>query len=611
MKRQSPPKAAASIALFPFLAVLLCTMGGLIILLVVIARHAKQQAAVDSQSTITARDDLEVRRSDLQWRRDHLRAARDKTAEDLADRRKVISHLEDHVRRLRDQISQLERATSEFEHDAAAKQQDTAKLRARLEDLRQQTREAQEEIDKNRRSRPKSQSYAIIPYDGPHQTHRRPIYIECRENAIVLQPEGIELADTDFIGPPGPGNPLAAGLRAAREYLVKYGGNDPAGSGEPYPLLLVRPDGILAYYTAREAMSSWGSDFGYEFIDQNWEIKFKPPEAGLAVAISRAVDDARHRQQALALAAPRLLTSRQRQAYRAGRAGNAAAGNVPGSRGAESGSVGTNVGSGVGGNLTPEDVVGLYGPEAGVKKQTSAGSGSATGPAPGSAAAENSQSAGAPSAGSVPPSKAPASALLKVDVDQGRQPAGGNSVGGQGSAASEGPALKGLETPGKTFASASHSSTNGAGDPDGSMSPPTAEEVRTPKRSLAMSRGKDWSLPGDHYAAVAVTRPIRVRCYGDHLVVMQEPGERLLSQIVGLDYRTQDAVDPLVAAIHTRIDSWGIAGRGMYWRPTLVFEIAPDGKARAADLRELLTDSGLEVREKNLAAAPAGASPRY
>jgi hypothetical protein len=49
----------------------------------------------------------------------------------------------------------------------------------------------------------------------------------------------------------------------------------------------------------------------------------------------------------------------------------------------------------------------------------------------------------------------------------------------------------------------------------------------------------------------------------------------------------------------------------MYWRPTLVFEIAPDGKARAADLRELLTDSGLEVREKNLAAAPAGASPRY
>ncbi|HWC91150.1 MAG TPA: hypothetical protein VG433_15880, partial [Pirellulales bacterium] len=444
MKRQSPPKAAASIALFPFLAVLLCTMGGLIILLVVIARHAKQQAAVDSQSTITARDDLEVQRSDLQWRRDHLRTARDKTAEDLADRRKVISHLEDHIRRLRDQISQLERATAEFDRHVGAKQQDTAKLRARLDDLRQQTREAQEEIDKNRKARPKSQSYAIIPYDGPHQTHRRPIYIECRENAIVLQPEGIELADTDFIGPPGPGNPLAAGLRAAREYLVKYAGSDPAAGGEPYPLLLVRPDGILAYYTAREAMSSWGSDFGYEFIDQNWEIKFKPPEAGLAVAISRAVDDARHRQQALALAAPRLLTNRQRQAYRAAGVRQPAAGNGPGSPGAESGSVGTNVSSGVGGNLTPEDVVGLYGPEAGVRKQTTAGT------TPGSAAAENSQSAGAPSAGSLPPGKAPASALLKVDVDQGRQPAGGNSIGGLGSTAIDGPALKGLETPGKT-----------------------------------------------------------------------------------------------------------------------------------------------------------------
>ena len=34
-------------------------------------------------------------------------------------------------------------------------------------------------------------SYAIIPYDGPNQTRRRPIYIECSADAVILQPEGI------------------------------------------------------------------------------------------------------------------------------------------------------------------------------------------------------------------------------------------------------------------------------------------------------------------------------------------------------------------------------------------------------------------------------------
>ena len=33
-------------------------------------------------------------------------------------------------------------------------------------------------------------SYAIVPYDGPNGTHRRPIYIECTAQGVILQPEG-------------------------------------------------------------------------------------------------------------------------------------------------------------------------------------------------------------------------------------------------------------------------------------------------------------------------------------------------------------------------------------------------------------------------------------
>ena len=57
-------------------------------------------------------------------------------------------------------------------------------------------------------------------YEGPNQTRRRPIYLECRDDAVMLQPEGIALSESDFEGPMGPGNPLATALRAAREYML-------------------------------------------------------------------------------------------------------------------------------------------------------------------------------------------------------------------------------------------------------------------------------------------------------------------------------------------------------------------------------------------------------
>ena len=68
--------------------------------------------------------------------------------------------------------------------------------------------------DARRRSR-RAATYSVVPYEGPNSTHRRPVYIECRENSMVLQPEGVELTPADFVGMLGPGNPLASALRAA------------------------------------------------------------------------------------------------------------------------------------------------------------------------------------------------------------------------------------------------------------------------------------------------------------------------------------------------------------------------------------------------------------
>ena len=59
---------------------------------------------------------------------------------------------------------------------------------------------------------------------GPHGTRRRPIYIECTLEGIIIQPEGFVLLPDDFHGPLGPGNPLDAALRTIREHLAQGGG---------------------------------------------------------------------------------------------------------------------------------------------------------------------------------------------------------------------------------------------------------------------------------------------------------------------------------------------------------------------------------------------------
>src|SRR5205823_3022459 len=125
-----------------------------------------------------------------------------------------------------------------------------------------------------------------------------------RGDAVILQPEGIVFAPTDFLGPGGPSNPLAAALRAAQEYW-RYAPTDGGVPNEPYPLLLVRPEGIIAYYLARDAMSSWNAEFGYELIGSDWKLDFPiKPDDKLKDMEARAVAEARERLQWLAQASP-------------------------------------------------------------------------------------------------------------------------------------------------------------------------------------------------------------------------------------------------------------------------------------------------------------------
>jgi hypothetical protein len=118
-----------------------------------------------------------------------------------------------------------------------------------------------------------------------------------------------------------------------------------------------------------------------------------------------------------------------------------------------------------------------------------------------------------------------------------------------------------------------------------------------PPRSLAERRGEDWGLRDAARGSVGVTRPIRVECRADRLVVISDRSAAD-NKVIPLGPRTASSIDTFISAIWGHIEGWGIAGRGMYWRPVLQVSVAPGAEDRFADLAALLDGSGLTVKRR-------------
>lgn len=335
-----PNSANAGVSLFPFLAVLLCTMGSLVLLLMLIASQTKAQAEAEKALAAKPKIDTEAirrREEDLQWKIDQLAKSREKTLADVAEHRAQLSHLEEHALRLKKQLADLEAAEALLKTQAAGDQAGRGALAADLEELRRRIAEAEKKLAAEKATGRKPQAFAVVPYDGDKGTRRRPIYIECRGDSIVLQPEGIKFVESDFAGSLGPSNPLATAVRLTSEYLTR--GEAYREGEQPYPLLLVRPSGIGSYYAARAGMSSWEGEFGYELIDEDWPLEFPPADPLLSQMLTKAVEEARVRQVMLARAAPSIRNRGPKATFRVSPSGGGivqegGGGGYGGSRGA-------------------------------------------------------------------------------------------------------------------------------------------------------------------------------------------------------------------------------------------------------------------------------------
>ncbi len=111
-------------------------------------------------------------------------------------------------------------------------------------------------------------------------------------------------------------------------------------------------------------------------------------------------------------------------------------------------------------------------------------------------------------------------------------------------------------------------------------------------------RGEDWGLPGRAEGATGITRPINVACYADRVVVFPEDTRVGRPKVLLIDGPLRNDIDALISTIWQRMESWGIAGSRMYWKPILQVQVQSGADARYAELVQLLEDSGIVVKRK-------------
>ena len=557
-----------AVSLFPFLAVLVCTLGVLIVMLVMAVQAADMESqqrhdevAQQQQQQLKA---AQERRGLAEFESEAILSVRG----ELTDRLKVAksdrSYLEQQIKDTNRQAEDLLEAIANLRSLLKAGSTKASGARSqpdadeKVEGLKSEIAAAQDSLKRLReeQSFQRQDEFAIVPFMGSGGTHRQPIFIECVRDAIVLQPYGIGLNLADFTQPLAIGNMLDSALLTVREYWERHGLAD--DDSKPYPLLVVRPDGAESYGLARRAMKSWDDEFGYELVDDRTKLQFGQPDLQLKSEIETAIETAKRRQQRLA---------RQRMINQDDRSIDSltlARGLKPSASGGfEFAATGQPAHE-----LLAEsefESTGESGGESEFERHHGSHAGSHFHRERGSSSGE-------------PFSQA------SYDIPETDSEFRNRYRGKQSSAmktASTDFNSSGAATQDNQAPNASHSNQTG-----------NASVANVASSSLANSRGSNWALPAQTTGARAYIRPIRLVCRTDQIQIISQ---KRVAATIPLHSQTVASIDPLVSEVWKTIEAWGLAGRQAYWKPELRFSVAPGAERQFQELRTLLDDSGLLV----------------
>lgn len=323
-------QSRTQVTLFPFLTVLLCAMGALIFLFLMITQQIRSDSLaaqvieqqVEEQlppeeplepEPVTPEEPLEpevviqeeVIDPNLEWRerleklqnhKQKILAVKNRTEKELEQVQAQHQKLDQLQDDLLEQKTQLETSHQIGQEEADHLLKQTEELHAAKTTLVLRTEEAKE------KARTAKSQYAIIPYDGQLGTIRRPILIECQSDTIRFMPENIELTADDMEGFGADENPLAAGTEALVRFWNRHQnknelkGNDPGSEeedmGEPYVLVIVRPDGAMTYYAVQRYLSELDIELGYELLTKSYDLKWPDLNRSAQEVCRSAVEEA-------------------------------------------------------------------------------------------------------------------------------------------------------------------------------------------------------------------------------------------------------------------------------------------------------------------------------
>ncbi|MFO0975825.1 MAG: hypothetical protein U0996_05465 [Planctomycetaceae bacterium] len=327
-----------SITLFPFLAVLVCAMGSLILLLLVMTRKIRhdQQAELDQSALVSAAELPPDRSAELTQLQAEIQAIRSSIEERNAANVKLRAVLEERQTEVEKQQSELSAVLQKA--DAAAvsgqspeqlaasvatlKEKEAELLRRlsksekallekreRLAEAEDAWREAElllheklsavvslrKQVDEaKRKALAATGTETLLEFSNATGTSRVPIVIDITKNGFEILPNGIRISPADMESFPVRDNPLLSAILA----IQKHRSGDSI-SEEPYVLLLVRPDGCLLFYGAQRILVESKIHYGYELLEADRVLDAGTPDLKEPPIVQVAVSEAFRRRENL------------------------------------------------------------------------------------------------------------------------------------------------------------------------------------------------------------------------------------------------------------------------------------------------------------------------
>jgi hypothetical protein len=383
------------VSTFPFLAVLLCAMGSLILMLLVLDRRAKAAARERAYRAVeqVAAEELrlaEAREQEWEQRRQALHAQLlaqegELNSQIAAIQRQIaaaqtnLAAEEERQKSGRERLLDEQKRLAHLEEDIRDRKAEAANAETKAQDSNQEFRRLTAELRSLERTlaelkalRAKQQNtYSVVPYRGRRGDSRAPLYLECAPSGLIFHPDKKTIAS-----PRTAASEIKTEVeRRVAQQRAKLNLAAGAPNLTPYLLLLVRPDGITTYYLTLKCLQGLDLDFGYELIDADWVLEF-PKDGESAKPQPWMVTE----KPASANPAQPPITPRPAPMGLSMRAGGGGSGS--GGRPAETGTAGSGAGSGTG-PLRAAGKAQLSEPGASVPgPQVSKPGASATGPRP-------------------------------------------------------------------------------------------------------------------------------------------------------------------------------------------------------------------------------------